>query len=120
MPDRAEDMRSGWESKRSREADHQDWAVIKLACRSRLDAIEIDTAHFRGNFPYEFRVEASDSSERMPKTWTTIIKQRKGRGHYRMACKLEGEVVATHVKVIAIPDGGISRLRVYGKPNPKA
>ena len=50
MPGRAANMSDGWETKRRRGPGH-DWTIIKLGRPGTLRRLEIDTAHFKGNFP---------------------------------------------------------------------
>src|SRR6476660_2097893 len=59
MPGRAADMSDGWETKRRRGPGH-DWAIIKLAKPGRVQAIEVDPSHFKGNFPESCSLEASN------------------------------------------------------------
>ena len=40
------------------EAPGSDWAVLSLGCPGRVTKIEVDTAHFKGNFPESCMVEA--------------------------------------------------------------
>ena len=60
LPGRGVDMGDGWETKRSREPGHVDWAVVRLGARGRVSRVVVDTMHFRGNFPRAVRVEACD------------------------------------------------------------
>ena len=50
----------GWESRRKRSPGH-DWCVVKLAKPGVIHGIEIDTAHFTGNYPPAAAVEACRS-----------------------------------------------------------
>ncbi|HEX7773198.1 MAG TPA: allantoicase, partial [Pyrinomonadaceae bacterium] len=50
MPGRAANMSDGWETKRRRGPGH-DWLIIKLGRRGHIKRVEVDTAHFKGNFP---------------------------------------------------------------------
>ena len=47
---RGKTMGDGWETRRRREPGN-DWIIIKLAKKAIIKNIEIDTAHFKGNFP---------------------------------------------------------------------
>ncbi len=57
MPGRAKQMSDGWETRRRRGPGH-DWVIVKLGMAGSIDRIEIDTAHFKGNFPDSCSVEA--------------------------------------------------------------
>ena len=87
----------------------------------------IDTCHFKGNFPDTFKLEGiqsssddfTDSNEQLD--WQTIIPQTKLYAHREHL--FINEILAnksqqfSHVKLSIYPDGGISRMRVFGKPN---
>ncbi|ODV89554.1 hypothetical protein CANCADRAFT_140644 [Tortispora caseinolytica NRRL Y-17796] len=121
LPGRGKDMGDGWETKRSRGKDHIDWAIIRLGAPTIPDHLLIDTAHFRGNFPKQVKVEGLYSTEAEDPTvddtrWNTLLDPQD--------CKADAEHVfkdlkttdkITHVKLIIIPDGGVKRIRVFGK-----
>jgi len=50
MPGRSVNMGDGWETKRSRR-EGPDWVVVRLAAEGVIERVEIDTNHFKGNFP---------------------------------------------------------------------
>jgi allantoicase len=76
--------------------------------------VEIDTAHFMGNFPESCVVEALDEDG---VDWTTVLPQTKLGPHRQHYFQLEnvGSKVFTHVRIIIHPDGGIKRIRVLGR-----
>jgi allantoicase len=89
MPGRAENMSDGWETKRRRGPGH-DWAIIKLARPGHIHAIEVDTSHFKGNFPESCSVEAVSTSatENRDLTdpsirWTNVLPRTKLQAHTR-------------------------------------
>ena len=61
LPGRGKDMGDGWETKRSRGVGHEDFVVVKLGARGRVNRVVVDTKHFRGNFPRGVRVEGMDA-----------------------------------------------------------
>jgi allantoicase len=122
LPGRGKDMGDGWETARSRGKGHFDWAIIRLGAPGYIQKFVVDTAHFRGNFPQQVKLEAID--------WTEVGSEPKAdsAGWQEVAepikCKpdLEHEAESlskdkrfTHVKLIIIPDGGVKRLRVLAK-----
>jgi allantoicase len=122
MPGRAENMSDGWETKRRRGPGH-DWAIIKLARPGHIQAIEVDTSHFKGNFPESCSVEAVSTSATEnrnltdPSTrWTNVLPRTKLQAHTRhyFDQELNGAGVVSHLRFNIFPDGGVSRLRVYG------
>jgi allantoicase len=125
MPGRALDMSDGWETKRRRGPGH-DWAVIKLGAPGLISRVEVDTSHFKGNFPESCSLEVrqptglgTDDSMSSPPPWQEILPRTRLQGHARhfFGEELKESGVVTHVKLNIYPDGGVSRLRVYGKSN---
>jgi allantoicase len=49
-PGRGVNMGDGWETRRRREPGF-DWVIVKLGHPGTIHEVEIDTAHFRGNYP---------------------------------------------------------------------
>lgn len=123
LPGRGVDMGDGWETKRSR-GEHVDWVIIKLGAAGMLDKLVIDTAHFRGNFPQKVQVFAAGPADKAPEhdssAWTEILSPQKtgpDREHefgWDVMEKVEGMVVG-FVKMVIIPDGGVKRIRVWGR-----
>ncbi|MBA2258711.1 MAG: allantoicase, partial [Acidobacteria bacterium] len=56
MPGRAANMGDGWETKRRRGPGY-DWLILRLGAAGRVRKIEIDTNHFKGNYPDSASVE---------------------------------------------------------------
>jgi allantoicase len=122
MPGRAANMSDGWETKRRRGPGH-DWAIVKLARPGHIHTIEIDTSHFKGNFPESCSLEATNVSaathEEMTESsvqWTTVLPRTKLHAHTRHYFDREvtDTGVVSHLRFNIFPDGGVSRLRVYG------
>ncbi|HEX3583222.1 MAG TPA: 2-oxo-4-hydroxy-4-carboxy-5-ureidoimidazoline decarboxylase, partial [Thermoanaerobaculia bacterium] len=108
MPGRAFNMSDGWETRRRRGPGH-DWVIVKLACEARVQRIEIDTSHFKGNYPDTCSVDASgDGSE-----WSEILPRTKLLADTRHMFDLPARE-ATHIRLNVYPDGGVARMRVYG------
>jgi allantoicase len=123
MPGRAADMSDGWETKRRRGPGH-DWTIIGLATRGLIQRIEVDTAHFKGNYPDTCSLEVCDAGDEtvddstisaLP--WKEILSRTKLQAHARHFYEeeLERSGAVTHVRFNIYPDGGVSRLRIYGK-----
>lgn len=123
MPGRAANMGDGWETKRRRGPGH-DWAILKLGKPGRIETIEVDTNHFKGNFPDRCSIDALnapnaivDSLTWQEFSWTEILPQTKLQAdtqHYFQK-ELTPLPVCTHVRLNIFPDGGVSRLRVWGR-----
>jgi allantoicase len=122
MPGRAADMSDGWETKRRRGPGH-DWTIIKLARPGQIQRVEVDTSHFKGNFPESCSLEAcnlenpaTESLTDLSTPWTTVLPRTKLQAHTRhfFDQELQNTGVASHLRFNIFPDGGVSRLRVYG------
>ncbi|KAG2079215.1 Allantoicase [Suillus decipiens] len=124
LPGRGKDMGDGWETKRSRQKGHKDWVIIQLGTPGHLRTVEIDTAHFKGNFPETCELHALYSEDEIPDSndveWAQILSPVKLGPHRRHFFALEADVsiAYTHVKLTVYPDGGIKRVRVYGTKGP--
>ena len=124
LPGRGVDMGDGWETRRNRERDHEDWVVVKLGVRGTVKRVVVDTMHFRGNYPKGVRIETVEANEGedvvdgMDKRWVKIAGLQDGmqpdREHELGGLGVDWEVKSTHVKLTIIPDGGVKRFRVFG------
>jgi len=122
-PGRAASMADGWETRRRREPGN-DWAILALGHRGTIRRIEVDTAHFKGNYPDRCSIQAAnvtggteDSLVTQAMFWRTLLPEQKlemNRIH-----RFERELVdigpISHVRLNIIPDGGVSRLRLHGQ-----
>ncbi|MGH7673844.1 MAG: allantoicase, partial [Gemmatimonadales bacterium] len=59
MPGRPANMGDGWETRRRRGAGH-DWVALRLGHRGLIQTVEVDTTHFKGNYPESCRMEGCD------------------------------------------------------------
>jgi allantoicase len=112
MPGRAANMGEGWETKRKRVPGY-DWCVVKLAAAGRVSKIEVDTNHFKGNYPDSCSIEGNVNEQ-----WEEILPKTKLGPHARHFFEKELRKTSgpvTHVRLNIYPDGGVSRLRVYGE-----
>jgi allantoicase len=126
MPGRAADMSDGWETKRRRGPGH-DWAVVRLGARARsLRRVEVDTSHFKGNYPDACSLEACDladdaaaATDWSARDWREVLPRTKLEAHTRhnFEDEIAGAGAATHLRFNIYPDGGVSRLRVYCEPD---
>ena len=55
---RGVNMGDGWETRRRREPGN-DWILMRLGASGIIEKIEIDTAHFKGNYPDRCSVQAA-------------------------------------------------------------
>lgn len=111
MPGRALNMSDGWETKRRRGPGH-DWVIVKLATEGDVRRIELDTAHFKGNYPDTASIEASNGGSE----WRELLPRTRLQAHTRhmFIDELLDTRAITHVRLNVFPDGGVSRMRVHG------
>jgi allantoicase len=110
FPGRSVNMGDGWETKRSRR-EGPDWAILKLAAEGQISRVEIDTNHFKGNHPESAALLVGDGKE-----WTEILARTKLQPHARhfYEDEIQPHAPSTHVLFRIWPDGGVSRLRLWG------
>jgi allantoicase len=123
MPGRAANMSDGWETKRRRGPGH-DWTIIKLGRPGLIRRLEVDTAWFKGNFPESCALEATDAGD-LPEekltdlsvAWQSVLPRTTLQAHTRHF--FENEILdagmVSHLRFNIFPDGGVSRLRAYGR-----
>jgi len=131
MPYRALNTGDGWETKRRRGPGH-DSVVIRLATEATISRVELDTAHFKGNFPDGFDLEAAiveelagsvsaDLTSTVIAHWKPLLPRTALEADHLhvFASEVAPGIAATHVRMNIYPDGGVSRLRIYGVPTPE-
>lgn len=120
MPGRGINMADGWETRRRRDPG-PDWIIVKLAVAGDLRKLILDTAHFKGNFPDTFTLEATNGSDEevlSGKTrWHEVVAKTKlfaDREHLFIDQINSGDAIFSHIRLNIFPDGGVSRLRLFG------
>jgi allantoicase len=123
-PGRGVNMGDGWETRRRREPGN-DWVILALGCAGVVDRVLIDTAHFKGNFPDRASIQAvnlAGGSEHelaaQSLYWETLLPEVKLSmdAEHSFADELRALGPITHLRLNIFPDGGVSRLRLFGKP----
>ncbi|MBL7944932.1 MAG: allantoicase [Flavobacteriales bacterium] len=118
MPGRGVNMGDGWETKRNRTPNNRDWVIVRLAHKGIIKKALIDTCHFKGNYPDTFTLEGCNSAtdDLSNAMWSTIIERTKLQAdhehHYEQEVHCTDPV--THVRLSIFPDGGVSRMRLWG------
>ena len=121
MPGRAANMSDGWETKRRRGPGY-DWTIIKFGKPGRIHRVEVDTSWFKGNFPESCSLESCHAPDVAVETlqdpqfsWQPVLARTKLQAHTRHFFDQVIETgMASHVRFNIFPDGGVSRLRVWG------
>ena len=131
LPGPALDMSGGWETRRRRGPGH-DWILMRLAAPGAIAAVEIDTNHFKGNHPDRCSLETIHAPDARitdliaSTAWSTVLPETRLRAHERHvfdtsvapgggAAAGGGAAPATHARLNVFPDGGVSRLRLWGR-----
>jgi allantoicase len=129
----ARDMSDGWETRRRR-GPGEDWAVLELAATGVIDRIELDTTHFKGNYPNRCVVEgvhapgaaleelvASEGGARDAAElgsgraeWVELVAETPMQPHARHTYAVTLAEPVSHLRLRVLPDGGVARLRAYG------
>lgn len=122
MPGRGVNMGDGWETRRRRGPGH-DWVIIRLGRPGRLKQVEVDTHHFKGNFPDQCSLDACyapdaavDSLSWPNYAWHEVLAKAKLQADTQHTFEKELKDVGpvSHVRLNIFPDGGVSRLRLLG------
>lgn len=127
LPGRAPNMGSGWETRRRRGPGH-DWLIIQLAARGTPRVVELDTKHFKGNFPERCALDGIDAAGARPseliasEAWRPVLPETPLTADARhfYATELSVKAPITHVRLRIFPDGGVSRLRIWGERTTEA
>lgn len=121
MPGEARTMAEGWETRRRRGGGH-DWTIIRLGAPGSIARAEIDTRHFKGNAPGSSSLEASTGAgdPTAPDTeWRELMAQTALQPDARHVFDSTLAPIdrTTFVRLNIFPDGGVSRLRLFGRPS---
>jgi len=120
LPDKGINMGDGWETARRRGPGH-DWVIIALGHSGNLNKITVDTAYFKGNYPNHCTIQAAclteipNDIEKDSENWPELLSEEKlqmDREHHFTELNDIGAV--SHVRLNIFPDGGVSRLRLFG------
>ena len=117
-------MGDGWETRRSR-GKNFDWLILKCATPGKINKIQIDTHHFKGNYPDKCSVQAtylntrtsSKSIVNKSKNWKLLLGKVKLHAHkkHNFNNRLMKNKKINYIKINIYPDGGISRIRLLGR-----
>jgi allantoicase len=125
LPGRGASMADGWETRRRRGPGF-DWVILELGHRGRISYVDIDTAYFKGNFPHQVSLQgallAGEGDERelgQSQDWNSLLEPQflKPDSEHRFQSELRDLGPVSHLKVNIHPDGGLSRIRVFGQPD---
>ncbi|MEU3774961.1 allantoicase [Streptomyces sp. NPDC032472] len=109
-PGRSRKMDDGWETARRRD-NGNDWIRYQLVAESEIRAVEIDTAYLKGNSAgwASLSIKTGEEGE-----WQEFLPRTRLQPDTNHRFVLDVPAVGTHVRIDIFPDGGFSRLRLYG------
>ena len=108
----------GWESRRRRQPGF-DHCIIRLGVPGIIRGVDIDTAHFTGNYPPQASIDACVSSDDNPEDgWVELVAKQDLEGDSHHLVSISNDNSWTHLRLNIFPDGGIARLRVFGEVQP--
>jgi allantoicase len=125
LPGRGASMAEGWETRRRREPGY-DWVILRLGHPGRVRCVEIDTAHFKGNYPHQVSINAALLREVAGADftsqclyWPTLLEAQHLQADQvlKFETQLHDLGAISHVRVNMHPDGGLSRVRLFGQPD---
>ena len=113
----------GWESRRKR-GPGNDWCIIRLGLPGVIEGVNIDTNHFLGNHPPHASVDATDlpgdpgPGDIPESSWTEIVSKVSLEPGAENLFPATTEGRWTHARLNIYPDGGVARLRLFGRVTP--
>ena len=109
-PGLARTMGEGWETARRRDSGH-DWVEVTLACEGVPTLAELDTSWFLHNAPGSAALTGIGPDGEVP-----LLPRTRLQPDTRHRFVLEGGTGVEKVRLDVFPDGGMARLRLWGRP----
>jgi allantoicase len=110
----------GWETRRRREPGH-DWSIVRFGAPGILRGVDVDTTHFKGNYPEACAIDVAGPAGVLPLEelarvdWTEVLTQAPLCGDAHNLFTIENAPAATYLRLRIFPDGGVARLRAHGE-----
>ncbi len=124
-PGRGVNMGDGWETARRRTPGN-DWVIVALGHPGEISKVVVDTLHFKGNYPDRCSIlgaYVSGGTDAQIATqslfWRQLLPPQKLQAHQQHSFESELKPLGpiSHVRLDIFPDGGVSRLRLFGTPS---
>jgi allantoicase len=109
-PGPARSMGEGWETARRRDSAN-DWVEVALTCQGIATLAELDTSWFLGNAPGSASLTAIGPDGEVP-----LLPRTRLQPDARHRIVLDGAPAVDRVRLDVFPDGGMARLRLWGRP----
>ncbi|WP_328538727.1 allantoicase [Streptomyces sp. NBC_00344] len=111
LPGTSRKMDDGWETRRGRVRDTNDWVRFGLAAQGTVRAVEIDTAYLKGNAAGWIALSGRDGETG---EWFEILPRTALQPDTLHRFALTTAATVTHVRLDTFPDGGVARMRLHG------
>ncbi|GGB00622.1 allantoicase [Agarivorans gilvus] len=115
-------MGDGWETRRRREPGN-DWCIIALGQPGSVDSVDVATSYFKGNYPDKMSIQAAYISDpndlsliSQSMFWEELLPPQSlsaDNNHHFAQLNSLGKI--SHIRINIFPDGGLSRVRLWGK-----
>jgi len=123
-PGKGRNMGDGWETRRSR-GKNIDWLIMKFGKVGIINKLEIDTHHFKGNYPDCCTIQtanilknfSTNSIIKSSAKWKVVLNKAKLKANKKHVFKniQMSKNKVNFLKINIYPDGGISRIRAFGR-----
>ena len=95
--------------------------ILALGHSGIVESVEVDTAHFKGNYPDRVTLDGLLTDGAAPAhddpRWQPLLAESKldMDKQHTFSAELLSPGTISHVRMSIFPDGGISRLRLFGQ-----
>jgi len=123
LPGKGLNMGDGWETRRRREPG-DDWAILALGHPGEIKRILVDTNFFKGNYAPAVSIQAAlvdygtdNSLPVQSQFWQELLPKQPltADNEHTFANQIAKLGPVSHIRVNIYPDGGLMRLRMFGK-----
>jgi allantoicase len=100
---------------------------VRLGHLGRVRQVEIDTTHYKGNYPHQVSIhgalvlqETADADLTSQSWhWPLLLEPQylKADSLHRFEAELHDPGAISHVRINIHPDGGLNRVRLLGHPD---
>lgn len=125
LPGRSAYMGGGWETRRSRPPG-MDWIIVALCAPGRIHRLTLDTGHFKGNYPDRAAVDGLYWPGAPPQAlpahpaWREILPPSKLQADTEQDFVVADSGLVSHLRLRILPDGGVARMRAWGRRSEQA